>query len=377
MKIVKINIFQCNTPFRISFHSPHTIRIQSDSIVVELQFDNDILGYGESAPRPYVTAETPSTVADTIQRFFSKTLFRSEVNSIKDVKTTLDALERECLDNNLNTYNSALGAIDIALFDGLGKIQGVPLHHYLGPIVKENMPSSLSIPFLHESIIRELYNELKTLEFDSIKIIMGSVEKDNIERVRMIRSLFGDHFDMRIEANGKWSKEQAISHIEKLKRFNISGVEQPVAAGDIRGLHEIRNKTGIPVIVDESMCNLSDAKKLIEAKACDIINIKISKCGGLLKSKEIRDFAKSKNIPCQVGAHVGETDILGKAGRYFAMTTRNLFCFEGFSHLLFEDSWEGHFQRRSGGKDTSLNTGLGVDLAKQRLKLLCSLETDQ
>ena len=377
MKIIKLNIFQCSTPFRFSFHSPHTIRIQSDSIVVELQFDNDILGYGESAPRPYVTAETPSTVANTIQGFFSKTLFRSEINFIKDVKRTLDALERECRDRNLKAYNSALGAIDIALFDALGKLQGVPLHHYLGPIVREKISSSLPIPFLHESIIKELYNDLKKLEFDSLKIIMGDVEKDNIERVRMIRSLFGDHMDIRIEANGKWSTEQAISHIEKLKRFNISGVEQPVAAGDIEGLHEIRNKTGTPVIVDESMCNLSDAKKLIEAKACDIINIKISKCGGLLKSKEIRDFAESKNIPCQVGAHVGETDILGKAGRYFAITTRNLFCFEGFSHLLFEDSWEDHAGRQSSDEDNLSNSGLGVDLAKQRLKLLCSLETDQ
>ena len=125
------------------------------------------------------------------------------------------------------------------------------------------------------------------------------------------------------------------------------------------------------------MCNLSDAKKLIEAKACDIINIKISKCGGLLKSKEIRDFAESKNMPCQVGAHVGETDILGKAGKYFAMTTRNLFCFEGFSHLLFEDSWEEHPQRQRSVKEISLDFGLRVDLAKQRLKLLCSLEADQ
>jgi muconate cycloisomerase len=225
--------------------------------------------------------------------------------------------------------------------------------------------------------MRGLYPRIKELDPDSIKIIMGDVEKDNIERVRMIRSLFGDHIGIRIEANGKWSTEQAISHIEKLKRFNISGVEQPVAAGDIGGLHEIRNKTGIPVIVDESMCNLSDAKKLIEAKACDIINIKISKCGGLLKSKEIRDFAESKNIRCQVGSHVGEIDILGRAGQYFAMTTRNLFCFEGFSHLLFEDSWEEHVGRQSSDEDNFSNSGLGVDLAKQRLKLLCSLETDQ
>jgi muconate cycloisomerase len=377
MKITKINIFQCDTPFKFSFHSPHTIRIQSDSIVVELQFDKGISGYGESSPRPYVTGETPSTVADTIQDFFAKTLFRSEINSINDVKRTLDALERECRDRNLNAYNSALGAIDIALLDALGKLQGVPLHHYLGPTVKENMPSSLPIPFLREPIIKELYHELKKLEFDSLKIIMGDVEKDNIERVRMIRSLFGDHMDIRIEANGKWSVEQALSHIEELKRFNISGVEQPVAAGDIGGLQEIRRRTGIPVIVDESMCNLSDARNLIEAKACDIINIKISKCGGLLKSKEIRDFAESRNVSCQVGAHVGETDILGRAGQYFARTTRDLFCFEGFSYLLFEDSWEDHAGRQSSDEDNFSNSGLGVDLAKQRLKLIRSLESQE
>ena len=377
MKIIKINISQCDTPFKFAFHSPHTVRIQSDSIVVELQFDNDISGYGESAPRSYVTGETSSAVTDTIQDIFSTTLFCSEINSINDVKRTLDALERKFRDRNLNSYNSALGAIDIALLDAMGKLEGVPLHHYLGPIVKENMTSSLSIPFLHESIIMELYPELKRLEVDSLKIVMGEVERDNIERVMMIRALFGDRIDIRIEANGKWSVEQALSHIEELKRFNISGVEQPVAVGDIGGLQEIRRRTGIPVIVDESMCNLSDAEKLIEAKACDIINIKISKCGGLLKSKEIRDFAESKKIPCQVGAHVGETDILGRAGRYFAETTRNLFCFEGFSHLLFEDSWEEHFQKRSSSKERSLNSGLGVGSAKQRLKLIRSLESQE
>jgi muconate cycloisomerase len=243
--------------------------------------------------------------------------------------------------------------------------------------VKQSISWSLSIPLLPLAKIKEFYYKYKLLEYESVKVLLSEGESDNIKRVHLIRSLFGDRVKIRIEANGKWSVEQALSHIEGLKRFNISGVEQPVAAGDIEGLQEIRRRTGIPVIVDESLCNLSDAKKLIEAKACDIINIKISKCGGLLKSKEIRDFAESKNIPCQVGAHVGETDILDKAGRYFAMTTRNLFCFEGFSYLLFEDSKEEDFRKRSSGKDTSLNSGLGVDLAKQKLKLLCSIEADQ
>jgi muconate cycloisomerase len=180
--------------------------------------------------------------------------------------------------------------------------------------------------------------------------------------------------EIRIEANGKWSRDQAISNIEKLKRFNISGVEQPVHRDDIEGLQNIRAVTGMPVIVDESICTLSDAKHLIENEACDIINIKISKCGGLLRSKRIADFARSRNVLCQVGAHVGETDILNKAGEYFAMTIPNLFYFEAFASLLFENGWEkGNIKKGDQGKLNFSNFGFKGDLTDQSLKLLCSL----
>jgi muconate cycloisomerase len=376
MKIIKINLFQCSTPFKFSFHSPHTFRIQADSIIVELQFNNDTSGYGESAPRPYVTGETRSSIINTIQDHFSKILFHQEINSFEDVEKILTLLEQQCRNEKLKVYNSALGAIDIALLDALGKFQGVPLHNYLGPIVGNKISRSLSIPFLNYKMIKEFYPKLKELELDSIKILLGDVESDNIERVKNIRSLFGNKMEIRIEANGKWSLKQAISNIEKLKRFNISGVEQPVARSDIKGLREIRDKTGIPVIVDESMCNLSDAKRLIERGACDIINIKISKCGGLLRSKQIKDFAQSKKIRCQVGAHVGETGILGRAGCHFVMTTNDPFCFEGFSHLLFENSWKDFLKNQSSGDDSFSNFGLGVELTNQKLKPICSLKSE-
>ena len=375
MKIIKINIFQCNTPFKFSFHSPHIRRIQADSIVVELRFNNDISGYGESAPRPYVTGETCLSVVNTIQNHFSKILFHREINSLEDVENTLNLLEKECHNKKFATFNSALGAIDIALLDALGKFQSVPLHNYLGSFTGDKISCSLSLPFFHNMIIEELYHKIKLLELDSIKIIMGKVENDNIKRVNFIRSLFGDQIEIRIEANGKWSLKQAISTLGKLKRFNIAGVEQPVGSSDIEGLREIRHITGIPVIVDESMCTLHDAEHLIEMGACDIINIKISKCGGILRSKQIRDYAQSKNVRCQVGAHVGETDILSRTGQYFAMTTREIFCFEGFSHLLFENSWQNHIKNKPVATDLFSNLGLGVKLTNQKLKLVCSLES--
>jgi muconate cycloisomerase len=374
MKVTKIILSSCNSPFKFRFHSSHTIRRQAESIIVILQFNNGISGYGESAPRIYVTGESSATVVQIIQNYFAKILFDTEVNSVEDIENILCALEEECFHKNIKAYNSALGAIDIALLDAFGKSQEKVFHEFLYPIAKQSISWSLSIPLLPLAKIKDFYYKLKSLEYESVKVLLNEGESDNIKRVHLIRSLFGDHIKIRIEANGKWSRDQAISNIENLKRFNISAVEQPVHRDDIEGLKNIRAITGIPVIVDESICTLSDAKHLIENEACDIMNIKISKCGGLLRSGRIVDFAQSRKVLCQVGSHVGETDILNKAGEYFAMTIPNLFCFDGFSSLLFKNSWEKD-NIKTGGKINTIfsHFGLGGDLSDQSLKLLCSL----
>ncbi|MCD6116563.1 hypothetical protein J7K93_06085 [bacterium] len=374
MRIIRINLFECNTPFKFGFHSPHTLRLKAESIVVQLQFDNGISGYGESAPRLYVTGETRSTVSQMIQNHFSEILFCQEINSIEDIENTLSALENKCFDHNILAYNSALGAIDIALLDALGKFHTIPTHHFLGPIIRNETPYSLAVPLLPFPVIQKLHHYFKELEFGSLKVLLNDDENDTIERLSFIRSIFGIDIEIRIEANGRWTRQQAISTIEKLKRFDISAVEQPVAKGDIEGLQAVRDTTKIPVIADESMCSLSDAKKLINSGACDILNIKISKCGGLLKSKEIAEFAQSRDVPCQLGAHVGETEILNSAGKYFALTTSNLKCFEGYSSLLFENSWKWNKMEKGVHRKNDLShIGLGVDLRNHTLQKICTL----
>ncbi|MFC1884432.1 enolase C-terminal domain-like protein [Thermodesulfobacteriota bacterium] len=92
--------------------------------------------------------------------------------------------------------------------------------------------------------------------------------------------------------------------------------------------------------LDEYICSLNDARKLIEIGTFDIINIKLSKCGGLIRSKEIADLAHSHNIECQLGAHVGETAMLSTAGIHFAMTVQNISHFAGTSFLLFRDLYQ-------------------------------------
>jgi L-alanine-DL-glutamate epimerase-like enolase superfamily enzyme len=340
MKVVRINLYKYNEPLKFEFHSTQTLRTSAESIIVRLEFENGILGYGESAPRIYVTGEDCSTVPSVIRNYFSSILFSHDITTIDNVDNVLDQLENECHNNNIAHYSSALAAIDTALLDALARFQELPVTNFLGSIVRKRAPYSISIPLLPLKAIRELFFQLQKLrQVKYVKVLVGEVENENMERVGLVRSLFGDDVDIRVENNGKWTFRQAIGNLDRLKKFNITAVEQPLAKDDIEGLRRLKKATGIPIIADESMCSLSDAKRLIERKACDILNIKISKCGGLLRSRRIAQFAESQNIPCQLGAHVGETEILRDAGRSFALTTPNLVYFEGSSFLPFEDEW--------------------------------------
>jgi len=372
MRIVKINLYKYDEPLKLKFHSTQTLRTSAESIIVRLEFENGILGYGESAPRTYVTGEDCSTVPLAIRNCFSSILFCHEINTIDDVEKVLDQLESECRNRNISHYNSALGAIDTALLDALGKFQKLSVTDFLGSIVRKKAPYSISIPLLPLQEIQELFFQLpKLARVKYVKVLVGQVEDENMERVGLVRSLFGDDVDIRVENNGKWTFQQAISNLDKLQEFNITAVEQPLAKDDIEGLGRLKEATGIPIIVDESMCSLSDAKRLIETGACDILNIKISKCGGLLRSKRIAQFAKSQNILCQLGAHVGETQILGEAGKAFALTTSNLVYFEGCSFLLFEDEWRtDQFEIKS---DNEVGFGFGTaSIAQQLIEKHCS-----
>lgn len=365
MKIEKISIRRYEKPFRFEFHSTQTFRTGAESVILQLEFENGISGYGESTPMKYLTGETSSTVVEVIRECFSPILLSQEITTADDIEPLLDELERECLKQQKPHYNTALGAVDIALLDALGKNRGLPLTHFLGPIVRESAPYSVSVPFLPLQKIQELFCQLPKDRVKHVKVLVGKDKNENAERVGLVRSLFGVNADIRVENNGVWTLDEATSNLERLKEFHISAAEQPLVKDDIEGLQRLRKVIGIPVVVDESMCNLTDARQLIEKGACDIINIKISKCGGLLRSKRIAQLAQSHNVQCQMGAHVGETEILRSAGESFALTTPNLVFFDGASFLLFEDTWQNAcFEIKS--RDDLSGFGLGIEPSNLR-----------
>ena len=387
MWIESIALYRNNEPLKYQIPSLHGTRLNPESIIVELTFSNKVSGYGESTPRFYVTGETCASVIKVVQKCFAPIMFRTPVNTFSEVNRLLNELERVSIASGIGPFNSALGAIDMAMLDALGKSQAVNIAEFIGPPTRTTIPYSISIPILPPADLKKIISSLfKTassspatesttrpiksglgMEFQHFKIILSASEDSNIRRTELIRNLMGDQVEIRFDANGKLSFEQVSSNLEKLRVYRISAIEQPAAKNDLDGLRKVRQTVEIPVIADESICSIADARTLIEKNACDVFNIKISKCGGLLRSLEIAKFAESQGIACQLGSHIGEAEILAAAGRSFAMTAPNLSIMEVGSFLLFDRQLGELKEMPKLNKDID-NDGLGISINSHILK---------
>ena len=126
----------------------------------------------------------------------------------------------------------------------------------------------------------------------------------------------------------------------------------------------------IPVIADESLCNEEDARRLIDLKACQVFNIRLSKCGGPGAATRIRQMAEKAGVLCQLGCQVGETSILSAAGRHFALTVPHLSYVEGSysSYLLARDVVAHPVVFHGGGMAQELpGPGLGIEVLENAL----------
>ena len=336
MIVQRIQCYHYNEAFNIPFHSPQANRLRADSVIVGIDCGPDGCGWGESAPRPYVTGEDIESVLSLWRDVFAPVLFHRQFERLEDIERILAELETACLADGKRAYHSALGAADLGLMDALrraGRLEEEPFFPHDG---REKLRCSVSVPFLPSELIERFFPILNAV-FDNpvIKLLIGEDSDLNYRRLKLMRRLAGDAAEIRLEANGKLAREKVVREIDRLRPFNPAAIEQPLPAGDNEGLHQLRQTCGLQVIVDESLVSLADAQQLLAAQACDVFNLKISKCGGLLRSRKIARLAEKAGIECQVGSHVGESELLGAAGRQLAWGIPNFDCYGGGSYVLF------------------------------------------
>lgn len=159
--------------------------------------------------------------------------------------------------------------------------------------------------------------------------------------------------------------------MKPLLPFGSTSLEQPVPHAEISGLSQVRREIPVPIMLDESLCCLEDAQRAFNGGWCDLFNIRLSKCGGLMRSLELAAFARRHSLRYQLGCQVGETGILSAAGRHFACNVGHIRYLEGsFDRFLVMDALtEQDLTFRYGGRGARLTgPGLGVDVNECRIR---------
>lgn len=291
MKIVDIQLKQVSFKRRKVFKIAFTQSLYANGIYVQVTADNGLTGLGEAVPLAFVTGETAGSVVAAIE------LMKPSLLGVDptDLETVHKVMDRLILNNT-----SAKAAIDIACYDLWGKSRGVAVHHLLGA-KEEQLVTDKTVGI--DTVEKMVDDALELVEkgFRVLKVKGGISPQEDIANLRAIRAAVGNETELRVDFNQGYDFDTAREVLQQLPDIGITEVEQPLIAWDMDGMAALKKVSPVPLMMDEGVHLPWQAVQACEKDACDIINIKLMKCGGIYPAMQIADIARRYGKPCMVG----------------------------------------------------------------------------
>jgi len=318
MRIKDIEAFHVSIPLNSPYIFARGSMEAFENVVVRIITDNGLTGYGESAPLPLGKGDNAASISSKINETLSRSFKGFSVYDIEYIISHAMEITGENAD--------VVAGIDLALWDLLGKGLKQPVYRLIGGLCQDNISVDYTLSASSPSEMAEKAKKIYLKGFKGmiVKTIGNSVQED-IKRVRSVREAIPKHCRVSIDCNACYNRDEALQFLNGIKDFKVGYVEQPVAGEDLEGMRTCR-EVGIPIAADESLVTSKDALTLIREKACDIMNIKVTKAGGLFMSKRIASISSAAGIPVICGGRT-TFDISRYASRHFAASTygcRNL-----------------------------------------------------
>ncbi len=373
MSISRITLFQVAVPLKKVVRHASKERSESDNLIVKVTLGDGTTGYGEGVPRSYVTGETLESCFAALERQdwarwvgnpsrFEQVVERMECLTLPEIESdprgmagnaARCALELAILDAYGRQFGeSAQRAVELARIEGLERSFEPHAVRYSGAITAESSRGE-----------RVSAVKMRVYGFHQVKIKVGVRGQDDPVRLKWLRRILGRRMDIRLDANEAWSAGEVIDRVRPLLPFRPTALEQPVAHAEVDRLSELRPRLGVPVMLDESLCGFPDAQAAVARGTADLLNVRLSKCGGILPSLRIIALAKRSGLGVQLGCHPGETSLLSAAGRHVASRVAGLRYVEGSydRHILAANVTRHDLTFGFGGRARPLGgLGLGV-----------------
>jgi L-alanine-DL-glutamate epimerase-like enolase superfamily enzyme len=372
MRLKKIHLYLLQIELCMPIKHYLAERSHSENLVVKVVTDSGVVGFGEGIARQYVTGETTATSLTFLRDHLIPKINGFHWNDPEDL---LEKLRELISEPNRARAPAACCALELAILDAAGKTWGQSVAQFLGGEEFQLVYSAV-IPMMNQPSFHRLLHVIREMHMSFVKIKVGNDQ--DLAVLSLVREILGHEVDLRVDANGAWSAEEAEQRIDAMMAYGITAVEQPVSKEDLIGLKRVADQVGIPVIADESLCFERDAKDLASLQACKVFNLRLSKCGGILAAARMHQIGQEQGIAAQLGCQVGETGILSAAGRQFALSRKLLYLEGSYSnYILKEDIVNEPVEFGPGGVARPLaGYGLGISIDEEVVQRLAVIHEE-
>ena len=324
------------------------------TILLEIQTDAGITGYGEASPWSVFSGTVEGNAA-ALAVYFKPFLLGAHPFQIEKL---LHQAEKAVVH-----ASEARAALEMALLDIQGKALNCSLSDLLGGACHAEIPLSFSVANLdfEEDLrtIEQLVNE--GVRLFKLKTGFNSHAFDRM-RLEKLRAKYGQTLDLRLDYNQGLPYHEAIPRILELEKFGLTFVEQPVPAQQREAMAEITRAVHCPIMADESVFTPRDALTMSQMRGAKIFSLKIMKAGGIRRAQEVAAIARAVGIGCYGGC-LFETGIAHAAGAHLmnSLPDLTLGCeFYMANYYLKEDILQEPFPVKNGKVVVPTGVGLGV-----------------
>jgi L-alanine-DL-glutamate epimerase-like enolase superfamily enzyme len=334
---------------------------QADNVLVRLEADTGVVGWGEAASAPTMTGETVESMMAAAAYLAPALIGRPA----EDIAGALAAMAGRMYGNS-----AAKAAIEMALHDLVGRATNRPAHALLGGKRRSRIPL-LGVISNGElaADLRDAGNK-KAAGFRAFKIKVG-IDTPLIdgERTRRVCELLGPDLLISSDANQGWSAEQAMQYARTVAGSGLTFFEQPVLADDIAGMAAIAAAADCAIGADESIHGLEDIRRHHERKAARGVSLKTIKLGGMRGVMAAGLLCDQLGMAVNVSCKTGESSLAGAAGVHLAAALPQISWGLTLSHEgLADDVTARPIRVEHGHVEVSDRPGLGIDVDEDRVR---------
>jgi len=316
MKITSIDIGKLTIPLKKPFKTALRVLAVSETYVIKVTLENGMVGWGAASPTAVVTGDTLGAIRGALQEVLIPQLVGMDIENYEAILAKINA--------GVVKNSSTRAALDMAVYDLVGKLHNAPLYKFLGGH-KDSFETDITVSVNSPEEMADDARKYVADKFTTLKLKVGVDSAVDIARVKGIREAVGPTVKIRLDANQGWTAKEAIRAITKMEDMglDIELVEQPVKAHDIEGLKYVTDRVLTPILADESVFSPEDAFRVLQIRAADLINIKLMKAGGIYNALKINAMAESCGIECMIGCMI-ENKIGIAAASHLAGAKKNI-----------------------------------------------------